>query len=155
PARPAAGRVTGYAGPARRARSGREARGDGRRGALCRGRRRVRILDKERPSGKQKGRTSFRADWAEGGHMRHRGEAISESTSRHQLFTSVLQNRAFIELSRILASGDSALLSSALPVIVRGAAVPAAAVFTEVEGELSLTAAEAVKLSLRAYLEEP
>lgn len=67
----------------------------------------------------------------------------------------VLQNRAFVELSRIIASGEPAVLSSALPLVVRGAGVPSAAIFGLSRDEVVLVAAQGVPLKLRAYLEEP
>lgn len=68
---------------------------------------------------------------------------------------AVVQNRAFIELSRVLASGDSAVLSTALPFIVHGAGLPSGAIYTLVRDDLSLIASEGAPLRLRAYLEEP
>ena len=67
----------------------------------------------------------------------------------------VLQNRAFIELSRIISSGEPAVLSSALPLVVRGAGVPSAVIFGLSRDEVVLVAAQGVPLKLRAYLEEP
>ena len=67
----------------------------------------------------------------------------------------VLQNRAFLELSRVVSAGEPAVLSSALPVVVRGAGVPSAAVFGLSHDEVVLVAAQGVPLKLRAYLEEP
>lgn len=67
----------------------------------------------------------------------------------------VLQNRAFVELSRIISAGEPAVLSSALPLVVRGAGVPSAAIFGLSRDEVVLVAAQGVPLKLRAYLEEP
>ena len=84
-----------------------------------------------------------------------RSEASPEPFAHNQASTAVLQNRAFVELSRVLAGGEPAVLSSALPLIVRGAGVPSGALFGTSEGELSFLAADGVPLKLRAYLEEP
>ena len=69
--------------------------------------------------------------------------------------STVLQNRAFIELSRVLASGDSAVLSTALPFVVHGASLPSGAIYSRTRDDLTFVAAESVPLHLRAYLEEP
>lgn len=69
--------------------------------------------------------------------------------------STVMQNRAFIELSRVLASGDAAVLSTALPFVVHGAGLPSGAIYTFARDELSFVASEGVPLRLRAYLEEP
>jgi len=88
--------------------------------------------------------------------MVHRGDVTLESTARNPGSTQVLQNRAFIELSRILTSGDAAVLSSALPLFVRGSGVPSAAVYRlSAEDELTFVASDGVPAKLRAYLEEP
>lgn len=86
---------------------------------------------------------SHPADHGEGPHLRHASS------------TTVLQNRAFVELSRVLQSGDAAVMSSALPLVVRGASVPSAAIYGVVHDELCFVAAESVPLKLRACLEEP
>lgn len=86
--------------------------------------------------------------------MSLRSEVSPESTHQ-QASTTILQNRAFVELSRVLAGGEPAVLSTALPLIVRGAAVPSAALFGASDGELTFLAADGVPLKLRAYLEEP
>lgn len=69
--------------------------------------------------------------------------------------STVLQNRAFIELSRVLASGDSAVLSTSLPFVVHGAGLPSGAIYSRTRDDLTFVAAESVPLHLRAYLEEP
>ena len=81
--------------------------------------------------------------------------ASPSSPPRANTGAAVLQNRAFIELSRVLASCDSAVLSTALPFIVHGADLPSGAIYTLVREELSLVASEGAPLRLRAYLEEP
>lgn len=88
--------------------------------------------------------------------MLHRGDVLPESTARAPASIAVLQNRAFVELSRVLASGDSAVLSTVLPLLVRGSGVPSAAIYGISEGdEMAFAAADGVPLKLRAYLEEP
>lgn len=84
-----------------------------------------------------------------------RSDVLPESSAHNPGSTAVLQSRAFVELSRVLASGEPAVLSSALPLIVRGAGVPSAAVFGAADGELTFLAADGVPMKLRAYLEEP
>lgn len=82
-------------------------------------------------------------------------ELLTDISIHQHASTAVLQNRAFVELSRVLAGGEPAVLSSALPLIVKGAGVPSAALFGLSDGELSFLAADGVPLKLRAYLEEP
>lgn len=86
--------------------------------------------------------------------MSRSGERGPEAAGRNRASTALLHNRAFFELSRVMASGDAALLSSALPVLVRGAGIASAAVFSVGEDALSLAAAEGVPMPLRAHLEE-
>ncbi|MFO0586045.1 MAG: ATP-binding protein [Polyangiaceae bacterium] len=81
--------------------------------------------------------------------------ASTSSPPRAPTSAAILQNRAFIELSRVLASCDSAVLSTALPFIVHGADLSSGAIYTYVREELSLVASEGAPLRLRAYLEEP
>lgn len=69
--------------------------------------------------------------------------------------STVLQNRAFIELSRVLSSGDAAVLSTSLPFIIHGAGLPSGAIYSRTRDDLTFVAAESVPLHLRAYLEEP
>ncbi len=87
--------------------------------------------------------------------MPHPSIPSSDPPPRSPSSTTVMQNRAFIELSRVLASGDSAVLSTALPFVVHGAGLPSGAIFTFARDELSFVASEGVPLRLRAYLEEP
>src|SRR4029079_6697201 len=84
-------------------------------------------------------------------------QAVPSERSAPRVATSstVLQNRAFIELSRVLASRDSEVLSRALPVVVHGAALPSGAIYSFAGEDLSFVAAESVPLKLRAYLQEP
>lgn len=84
-----------------------------------------------------------------------RRELTPESSAYQQASNAVLQNKAFVELSRVLSGGEPAILSTALPVIVKGAGVPSAALYLTAEGGLSFLAADGVPLKLRAYLEEP
>lgn len=84
-----------------------------------------------------------------------RRELTPESSAFQQASSAFLQNRAFVELSRVLSAGEPAVLSTALPVIVKGAGVPSAALFLAENAELSFLAADGVPLKLRAYLEEP
>jgi signal transduction histidine kinase len=86
--------------------------------------------------------------------MPQRSDVAPESLARYRMSIPVLQNRAFIELSRILAGGDSAVLSSTLPAVVRGACVPSAVVYGFQKDDIAFLAAEGVPLKLRAYLEE-
>jgi signal transduction histidine kinase len=87
--------------------------------------------------------------------MLPRSDVSQESSAHLQASTAVLQNRAFVELSRVLVSGEPAVLSSALPLIVRGAGIPSAALFATSDGDLTILAADGVPLALRAYLDEP
>lgn len=82
-------------------------------------------------------------------------DAGPDTTARGHGPDAVLQNRAFLELSRVISAGEPAVLSSALPIVVRGAGVPSAAVFGRSHDEVVLLAAQGIPLKLRAYLEEP
>jgi len=64
------------------------------------------------------------------------------------------QNRAFGELARALSTNEPALLSRALPSILRGAGARSAIAYRAVEGELSPLAAEEIPLDLRDFLED-
>ncbi len=87
--------------------------------------------------------------------MSQRVDAGPDTAARSPGPNVVLQNRAFVELSRIVSAGEPAVLSSALPIVVRGAGVPSAAIFGLSHDEVVLVAAQNVPLKLRAYLEEP
>ncbi len=86
--------------------------------------------------------------------MLQRHEPSPESV-RAAMSTAILQNRAFIELARVFVSGDAAILSSALPIIVRGAMMPSGAILDLSNQKGLLLAAHQVPTKLRAYLEEP
>lgn len=64
------------------------------------------------------------------------------------------QNRAFGELARALSTNEPALLSRALPAVLRGAGAHAAIVYRVSGGELQALAAEEIPLDLRDFLED-
>lgn len=65
------------------------------------------------------------------------------------------QNRAFGELARALSTNEPALLSRALPAILRGTGARSAIAYRAFEdGELSPLAAEEIPLDLRDFLED-
>ncbi len=83
-----------------------------------------------------------------------RPRSSSSPPGHSPLDALIEQNRAFGELARALSTNEPALLTRALPAVLRGTGANAAIAYRASGGQLSPVAAEEIPFDLRDFLED-